>query len=128
MAPHTTRAAKGGGRAYYYYHCPKRRQYGVEGCSHGKHHPAEALESEVWQAVSSYIKNPERLRADIERAIELMRQEVPGDASLAAKAWAISLLRSNARGAATSTSLPKDSWTETSCAPNSPPSKRSARR
>jgi DNA repair exonuclease SbcCD ATPase subunit len=88
MAPHTTRAAKGGGRAYYYYHCPKRRQYGVEGCSHGKHHPAEALESEVWQAVSSYIKNPERLRADIERAIELMRQEVRGDPSLEAKAWA----------------------------------------
>jgi site-specific DNA recombinase len=88
MAPHTTHAVKVGGRAYHYYHCPKRRRCGVEGCSHGKHHPAEALEWEVWQAVSGYIKDPERLQADIERALELMRQEVRGDPSLEAKAWA----------------------------------------
>ena len=91
MAPHTTRAANAsfaGRRAYHYYRCPKRHHYGAEECSHSKHHPAEVLEWEVWQAVSGYLKDPERLRDDIKRAVELMRQEMRGDPSSEAKAWA----------------------------------------
>jgi site-specific DNA recombinase len=88
MAVHSTRSGRAGGRSYHYYHCPKRRRSGVEECSHGKHHPAEALEAAIWATISDYIKEPERLRADLERAVEIMRQEASGDPAREARAWA----------------------------------------
>jgi site-specific DNA recombinase len=85
MAVHSTRA---GARRYHYYHCPKRRRSGVVECRHGKHHRAEELEAAVWAAISDYLKGPGRLRADLERAVEIMRQETRGDPAREVRAWA----------------------------------------
>jgi site-specific DNA recombinase len=76
-------------RGYYYYHCPKRRQYGKESCSHAKHHPAEKMESAVWSAVSSILKDPEQLRADLDCMIELERRGMRRrDPDKEARLWA----------------------------------------
>ena len=49
------------------------------------------MEVLVREGVSAYIRDPERLRADLEYAIELMRQEVRGDPAREAKLWAVKL-------------------------------------
>jgi site-specific DNA recombinase len=53
-------------RSYFYYICPRGRDSKDEGCDHNRHHPAVSLEEQVWEKVSSFLLNPERMRRDLE--------------------------------------------------------------
>jgi Recombinase zinc beta ribbon domain len=80
MKPQKTgyKTRSGEKRYVYYYRCP--RAYGYEGeCSHGKNHRADKLEPAVWDLVSGFLKDPERLREGLERVIEEERKGVCGD-------------------------------------------------
>lgn len=70
----------------YYYRCAKHQRT-VEGCSNRKHHRADKLEPQVWEFVSRLLKDPEQLRADLERMIELEREGMRGDPDRETKAW-----------------------------------------
>ncbi len=69
----------------FYYRCPNRAGGGPEACPNGKNHRAEVAEAEVWEEVSSLLKEPERLRVGIERYIE---QEHRGDPEREMRVWA----------------------------------------
>lgn len=79
--PHTT---KGGStdRLYYYYQCDNR-----EGCSARPRVRAGKLEADVWQAVQSGLTDPDQLKADLDRMIELEHRVVRGDPDREAKHW-----------------------------------------
>jgi site-specific DNA recombinase len=73
-------------RRYFYYHCSKRKREGKDACPN-KSRAASSVESEVWAFVSSVMKDPEQLRDDLERMIELQREGVSGDPEREAKVW-----------------------------------------
>ncbi len=70
----------------YYYTCGKSNT-DKTACHHRKNHRAIDLEGEVWDHVSGLMKDPEQLRDDLERMIELKRQSLRGDPDREAKAW-----------------------------------------
>jgi chromosome segregation ATPase len=47
--------------------------YGYKSCLNSKHHRADRLEPLVWNYVSGVMKNPDELRADLNRMIEVQR-------------------------------------------------------
>ena len=68
------------GKVYGYYRCPKRQRHGAAGCPQGKSYRADHLERQVWDYVRDYLTDPERLRADLDRMIELRHKrcaEIP---------------------------------------------------
>lgn len=79
--PHTT---KGGStdRLYYYYQCDNRG-----GCDALPRIRAGHLEAEVWQTVRLGLTDPDQLRADLDRMIELERSVVRGDPEREVKHW-----------------------------------------
>ena len=50
-------------------------------------HHAEKLEHKVWDLVSGLLKDPERLRIDLEKMTELEREEMRGDPQREVKVW-----------------------------------------
>ncbi len=72
----------------HYYRCPTRQQYGKEACPEGRHLRADKVEPEVWGCVSALLTDPEQLRADLERMIELEREGRHGDPEREAASWA----------------------------------------
>lgn len=68
----------------FYYRCPNHAGGGSEACPNGKNHRAEVVEAEVWEEVSSLLKEPERLRVGIKRYIE---QEHRGDPEREMRIW-----------------------------------------
>jgi site-specific DNA recombinase len=73
----------------HYYRCSKAHvNYAYKSCSNTKHHRADRLEPLVWGYVSGVMKNPEELRADLDRMIELERRSGRGDPEGDAKLWA----------------------------------------
>jgi len=50
-------------------------------------HRAEELERRIWEFVSDLMKNPDRLREDLERMIELEHEGTRGDPEREAKVW-----------------------------------------
>ncbi len=68
MAPHSFEKLSG---KRYYYRCVKRWQHGT--CEHGKNHGANDLEAQVWNSVRALLSDPEELRADLDRMIEMKR-------------------------------------------------------
>ena len=70
----------------YYYTCGKSNA-DKTACHHRKNHRAPDLEGEVWEHVSGIMKDPDRLREDLERMIELKRKSLRGDPDREAKAW-----------------------------------------
>src|SRR5215212_1297850 len=57
---------------YYYYRC--RSRYNVNSdCDNGRGVRADALEQEAWEAVSSTLRHPARLRAGLKKMIESER-------------------------------------------------------
>ena len=62
-------------------------RFGEDACPLPASYQAHRVESAVWEFVSSLLKNPERLRADLDRMIELERQGLRGDPDREAKAW-----------------------------------------
>jgi site-specific DNA recombinase len=60
---------------YYYYRCIQHRKNGVAGCSNYKSFNAPKTEHRVWELVGGVLTAPEQLREDLERMIELEREE-----------------------------------------------------
>lgn len=74
------------GKPRYYYTCGKAN-VDKTACHHRRNHRAANLEAIVWQFVSGLLKNPEQLRADLERMVELEREGMHGDPAQKAKVW-----------------------------------------
>ena len=86
-AAHSTKTKKGRLYAYNYYRCSTRNNHGVEACPNSKRLRAEDLEGLVWVYISHRLKDPEQLREDLEKMVELKREGVRGDPEREAKAW-----------------------------------------
>jgi site-specific DNA recombinase len=94
MSTHTVRGAKSK-HVNYYYRCSRAQvhyAYESKSCFNNKHHRADRLEPMVWNYVSGVMKNPDELRADLNRMIELQRRGTRGDPSKDAKLWAEKLV------------------------------------
>ncbi len=83
MVSTTVNAARG----HHYYRCPTRQNDGKNACPVGKNFRADKTEPVVWEFVSGLMKDPEQLRADLERMIALERKASSGDPEREAKAW-----------------------------------------
>jgi site-specific DNA recombinase len=78
------------GRMYPYYKCRRVTRDGKGACPSGRYphnHRAETLEERVWESVSGLMGDPERLREDLERMIELEGRESRGDPDREMEAW-----------------------------------------
>jgi hypothetical protein len=74
---------------YFYYACRTRYKKGVEACSNGKYLAAAKVEASVWEGVTTLLKNPDQLRADLDTMIEQERRSaLRGDPDHEAKLWA----------------------------------------
>ena len=81
------RLRKSSGDGYHhYYRCRTRGRYGPESCSLRGMRSADELEASVWRFVTDMLKDPEQLRADLERVVEQERRGVHGDPEREAKA------------------------------------------
>jgi site-specific DNA recombinase len=63
---------------------------GKDACSFSRSINAEKAETAVWEAVSAFLTDPERLRRDLEAMME-REKETRGDSELEAKAWVAKL-------------------------------------
>ena len=72
MDSHTT--ANPGRPVYFYYACRTRYKKGVEGCPNGKYLAAGKVEALVWEGITTLLKNPRQLRADLDAMIEHERR------------------------------------------------------
>jgi site-specific DNA recombinase len=75
------------GRKYFYYRCWRRNRFGEDVCPRPSNHPAHRIESEVWEFVSSLLRDPERLREGIEAMIEQKRAGLRGHPERDVKLW-----------------------------------------
>jgi hypothetical protein len=64
-----------------------RKNEGVDACEQAKHYRAAEMEARVWETVSGILKDPEQLRADLERMIKLEREGRRGDPERETKGW-----------------------------------------
>jgi len=78
------------GRMYPYYKCRRVTRDGKGACPSGEYllnHRAETLEERVWESVSGLMGDPERLRKDLERMIELEGRGSRADSDREMEAW-----------------------------------------
>jgi len=88
MLPDRRRRSPRDERLYYYYRCPTRHRKGRDACSQGRSYRAEETEARVWSFVSDLLRNPDRLRAGLERMIDRERDGLrSGDPEYEAAAW-----------------------------------------
>jgi hypothetical protein len=73
-------------RLNHYYRCAKRLR-DKAACPQPRNWRADRTEPRVWELVSGLMTDPEQLRADLERMIELERDRLRGDPSRETKAW-----------------------------------------
>ncbi len=85
MSPHTVSPGGKSTRFYYYYRCAKHMKDSYDGCSNYRHHRAEELEEQVWTEVRGLLRDPDRLRAGMDAAIEMHRAALRGDPEREAK-------------------------------------------
>ena len=76
----------GGTSIINYYRCSKAYSYN-DRCTHTKVYRAEELEARVWNLVLSLLRDPERLRAVLDKFIEEERKAHQGDPEREARAW-----------------------------------------
>jgi site-specific DNA recombinase len=74
------------GKRYFYYLCRRHHEEQDE-CPNRKNFRADKVEPEVWELVSGLLQNPEQLRSDLERMIELERDGLRGDPDREAHTW-----------------------------------------
>jgi hypothetical protein len=76
----TCRRRRDGNATKYYYHyrCPKRQIEGADACCHKKNYRAGEIEETVWGVFSDLVRDPEQLRADLNRMIEQERRSMRG--------------------------------------------------
>ena len=92
MKAHTSRSGNSGHTNHYYYYCSRVSvNYSYKACDNRKSHRADRVEPLVWDYVSGMTKNPDRLRSDLDRMIELERQGTRGNPGNEAKLWAENL-------------------------------------
>ena len=75
-------------RGHLYYRCQSTQNGKNDPCTMRKNVRADAVESEVWGLVCGTILNPDQLRDDLDRMIELERQDRRGDPDKEARLWA----------------------------------------
>jgi hypothetical protein len=74
---------------YFYYAGRTRYKKCVEACPNGKYLAAARVEALVWDGVTTLLKNPEQLRADLDAMIEQERRStLRGNPDREAKLWA----------------------------------------
>ncbi len=88
MATHASYSKKGGQKErYHYYRC----QYAAthkELCSYRKSYRAGVLESQIWEEISAFLKEPERLEVGLKKMIRRKENEFSGrDPSEEVKKW-----------------------------------------
>ncbi len=77
-----------GKKISFYYHCSRVSvDYDYKSCPNRKAHRVDRVEPLVWEYVSGVMKDPEGLRADIDRMIEL-EKGTRGDPGKEAGRWA----------------------------------------
>jgi site-specific DNA recombinase len=83
------RTKKSGARRYlyFYYRCSRYDQHGTNGCANSRFASATKLERQVWDFVRSIMLDPEELRSDLDRAIELEREGRRGDPEAETAHW-----------------------------------------
>ena len=86
MNAKTTSRGRSRERLYFYYRCGGHHRSN-NGCDHAKQHRAEEAEAKVWEYVRDLLKDPEELRADLERMIELERDGMREDPEHEARVW-----------------------------------------
>jgi Recombinase zinc beta ribbon domain len=74
------------GYRYFYYYCPKAGKHAYT-CKQ-KCLRAEKVEATVWEFVCEILKNPERIRAGMDRLIDQQRADRHSDPEREAAAWA----------------------------------------
>jgi site-specific DNA recombinase len=65
-----------------YYRCGKRYRLGAHACSQGKNFRAEDTEAGVWNFVSNFLKDPERLRRGLDEMLDresALNSRAPGE-------------------------------------------------
>jgi site-specific DNA recombinase len=72
---------------YFYYRCSGYDAHGTEGCENSRFASATKLERQVWEFVRGIMLNPEELRSDLDRAIDLEREGRRGDPEVEAAHW-----------------------------------------
>ena len=81
---------------YFYYRC--RSKYNVKsGCTNGRGVRADALEREAWEAVSSALLHPDRLRAGLEKMIESRRESLATKPDEQIARWAAEVQEAKAK-------------------------------
>ena len=78
------------GRMYVYYKCSRLVRFGKDRYSPERlrtTHRAEEVEQRVWEFVSSPMRDPEQLRENFEKMIELERRAMRGDPDREAEIW-----------------------------------------
>src|SRR5215204_3560833 len=79
---------KKSGRRFHYYSCRSRYNTGPSrDCSNRKFLRAEQIEEQVWEFVRGLLRDPERIRAGIERLIEEERIDAGRDPKRDAELW-----------------------------------------
>jgi site-specific DNA recombinase len=85
-ANHSVRA-NSGTHYHHYYYCRNHHKHGDAECTHRKNHRAVDIEERVWDLISGLLKDPERLRAGLDKVIEAERAGMRGDPETEALAW-----------------------------------------
>jgi hypothetical protein len=87
MGTQTTKP-RGGEITYRYYACNRRRKLRKMGGCTQKSLPALEVEAQVWELVSSLLRDPKRIRGGMNRLIEEERTKRTGDPEREARIWA----------------------------------------
>src|SRR5918995_4349641 len=75
------------GKEHFYYRCHQRWQRDREACQNHKLRRADEMEARVWDTISGLLRDPEQLRADLDKMIELERDSLRGDPDREQKVW-----------------------------------------
>jgi hypothetical protein len=87
LSPNSAHKKKSGGR-FHYYSCRSRYNTGPSrDCSNRKFLRAEQIEEQVWGFVRGLLRDPERIRAGIDRLIEEERTDAGRDPGKDAEFW-----------------------------------------
>ena len=88
MATHAVRSNSGRSETlHFYYRCHLRKSEGTDACGQAKSYRVDEIEARVWTVVSGMFGDPDQLRADLERMMELEHEGMRGDPQREAKAW-----------------------------------------
>lgn len=75
------------GRTYLYYVCVAGAYQKRDQCSARKHHKAEEVEAQIWDAFSRILEDPARLHAGLDHMIEQEKRGTHGDPATETERW-----------------------------------------